>query len=120
MPSLVLATRERMHVQDCVDSFRSTCFDDSIDQTEATLLDLEVFGIVHKMAVVDRHSDTIQAQRGEEFGIFSREEVIEEFVEEVVVLFLAENAEQSRSHFVFMAWVPGNEVLHTTGVLKCE
>ena len=120
MPSLVLATRERMHVQDCVDSFRSTCFDDSIDQTEATLLDLEVFGIVHKMAVVDRHSDAIQSQRGEELGICSREEVIEKFVEEVVVLFLAEDAEQSRSHFVFVAWVSSDEVLHTTNALICE
>ena len=81
-----------MHVKDRVDPFHSTCFDHSVNQAEAALFDLEIFGIVHEMTVVDRHPDTVQSQRREELGIFSREEVIKEFVEEVVVLFLAQDA----------------------------
>ena len=71
------------------------------------------------MTVVDRHPDTVQSQRREELGIFSREEVIEEAVEEVVVLFLTEDAEESGAHFVFVAWVSGDEVLHTSKSLMC-
>lgn len=120
MPALVLATGECMHIKNCVDSLCCTGFDHPVDQAEPTLLNLEIFGIVHEMAVIDRHADTVQTQRGEEFRILSREEVVEEFVEEVVVLFLAEDAEQSGPHFVFVAWVSGDEVLHTTDVSICQ
>jgi hypothetical protein len=59
VPALVLATRKCVHVEDRVDPFGGTGFDDSVDQTETAFFDLEVFGIVHEMTVVDRHADTV-------------------------------------------------------------
>jgi hypothetical protein len=112
MPALILATGKGMHVKNRVDAFCSASLDDSIRQTETAFLDLEIFGVVHEVAMVDRHSDAIQSQRSQKFSIFSGEEVVKEAVEEVIVLLLTENSEQGRSHLVLVARVAGDEVLH--------
>lgn len=89
MPALVLATGESMHVENGVNAFCGTSFNHSVNQSEAALFDLEVLSIVHEVTVVDRHPNTVQSQGRQEFGIFPGEEVVEEAVKEVIVLFVA-------------------------------
>jgi hypothetical protein len=94
MPALVLATWESVHVKNRVDAFCSASLNHSINQTETAFLDLEVFGVVHEVAMVDRNPDAVQSERSQEFGIFSGEEVVKEAVEEVIVFLLPEDTEQ--------------------------
>jgi len=136
MPACVLSARKGVHVKHGVEALSSASFHDPIDELEALLPDSEVLFVVHEVAMVDRYAYTAQAQRGEELGVFTGEEVVEELcpvssvtfckppgladllvrsylVKEEVVLLLPEHLQHCRAHLVLMARISGDEVLHT-------
>jgi len=77
---------------------------------------------VDKVPVVDGNADAVEAERFKEACVLAREEVLEKPVEEKVVLLLPKNLQHGSSHFMLMARVAGDEVLHvgmaTRGTLQ--
>lgn len=69
MPCLVLASGRSVQVEDGVHSFRRTRVDYAVEQFEAMLLDDTWIAIVHEMSMIERYTDTVQAQRSQEFRI---------------------------------------------------
>lgn len=80
MPTLVLASWERVHVDDGVNAFCRASIDDAVNQPEAILLDLGRIKVIHEVAVIDGNPDTIQSETRKELGVLLREEVSEELV----------------------------------------
>lgn len=74
--------------------------------------------IIFKMAVVERKTDAIQTQAGEELGIRILEEILEKFVEEELLLFLPENFEHSSSVLEFVAGITGTYEVLVCGLMK--
>lgn len=91
MPSLILPTRKSVHIENCIDAFRSACLDYSVNQSETTLFDLEILLVVHEVAVVDWYPNAVNTERRKKLSIFPRKEVVKESIEEVVVLLLAKD-----------------------------
>lgn len=62
VPSLVLTAWERVHVEDGIDALSRACFDNTIDQTEAFLLDDRRVPVIHEVSVVDWNPHTVKAK----------------------------------------------------------
>jgi len=59
---------------------------------------------------LDRYSDTVQTEGLQKLGIFWREEVFDEFLEEEVVLLLPHDLQHCFAHFVLMAGKTCDEI----------
>jgi hypothetical protein len=70
------------------------------------------------MTVVERKTDAIQTQAGEELGIRILEEILKKFIEEELLLFLPENFEHSSSVLGFMAGITGTYEMLVYGLMK--
>lgn len=111
VPALVLASRERVHVDDRVDTFRSADIDDAVHETESLGLDDIRLQIVHEMAMVDGDAKTVQTDRLEELGVLACEEVVQKFLEEEVIFLLSENLEKRETDLMLVTREAGDEVL---------
>ncbi len=64
------------------------------------------------MAVIERNSDAVEAEGGEELGVGVPEEIVQELVEKIFVFLAAEHREHSFSMLEFGSGVTRDEIFH--------
>lgn len=86
--------------------------DHSVQVLEATLLEHARVHVIFKVAIVERQTNAVQLQAGEEFGILLGEMILEPFVKEVFVVLLAKHAQHGLAVLALVAGIAGDEVFH--------
>jgi hypothetical protein len=84
----------------------------AIEECESRLLENARVQIVFEMAVIERNSDAVEAEGGEELGVGVPEEIVQELVEEIFVFLAAEHGEHSFSMLELGSRVTRDEVFH--------
>lgn len=86
VPSAVLATRGGMHVDDGIDGVAGAYIDDTVEVLKSFGLQDHRVHVIFKVPIVDRDTNAVEAERSEKFGVWLREEILEELASRLRLL----------------------------------